>query len=213
MTIGDHLIIATARRLRLFAALLLMLGAAHISAAQTVTGSAPPPSPNRGGLSLALTFDSAAANITTANNFWLAGGSAELNAGLVRGFGLTASITGLHTGNSGGGVPVNLVIETFGPSYSLHSRLGKHPATFFVHGLIGEANGFSGVYPKSAAPDSSANGFAAKVGGGFDLKVSRHISVRIIQANWLRTQLPNSTTNVQNDLELGAGIVFRIAKP
>jgi len=33
----------------------------------------------------------------------------------------------------------------------------------------------------------------------------------VIQADWLRTQLPNSTTNVQNDLHLGAGIVFHTA--
>jgi len=120
----------------LFAALLLMLGASHIGAAQSVSGTFPAPAERRVVLSLALTFDSAGANITTSNSFWLTGGSAELNASLVRGFGLTASITGLHTGNSGSGVPVNLIIETFGPSYSLQSRFGKIPATFFVHGLL-----------------------------------------------------------------------------
>ena len=191
------------------AALLLLLAANRISAAQSAGGSVPASEENRGVLSLALTLDSAGANITTSNSFWLTGGSAELNASLSHGFGLTASITGLHTGNSGGGVPVNLIIETFGPSYSLQSRRGKHPATFFVHGLLGEANGFNGVYPKSTGPDTSANGLAAKVGGGLDLKISHHVSVRLFEANWLRTQLPNSTTNVQNDLELGAGIVFR----
>jgi hypothetical protein len=40
----------------------------------------------------------------------------------------------------------------------------------------------------------------------------RHLSVRLIEVNWLRTQLPNSTTNIQNDLELGAGIVFHTAQ-
>jgi len=203
----------TARGSMLFTALLLMLGANHIGAAQSVTARAPVPSENRGVFSLGLTFNMAGANITTSNSFWLTGGSAELNASLFRGFGLTASITGLHTGNSGGGTPVNLLVETIGPSYLLQASRGKHPATFFVHGLIGEANGFNGVYPKSTAPDSSANGLAAKVGGGIDLKVSHHVSVRLFEANWLRTQLPNSTTNIQNDVELGAGIVFRIAKP
>jgi len=200
---------ATARGPVWFAALLLLLGASHSGAAQSVSGTFPAPAERRVVLSLALTFDSAGANITTSNSFWLTGGSAELNASLVRGFGLTASITGLHTGNSGSGVPVNLIIETFGPSYSLQSRFGKIPATFFVHGLLGEANGFNGVYPKSTGPDTSANGLAAKVGGGLDLKLSHHVSVRLVEANWLRTQLPNSTTNVQNDVELGAGIVFR----
>ncbi len=204
---------ATATGPVLVAALMLMLGASHIGAAQSVTAGVPESAGDRGVLSLALTFDSAGANITTSNKFWLAGGSAELNATVIRGFGLTASVTGLHAGNSGGGVPVNLIVGTFGPSYSLQSRLAKHPAMFFVHGLIGEANGFKGVYPKSTAPDSSANGLAARVGGGLDLKVSHHISIRLIEAHWLRTQLPNSMTNIQNDLELGAGMVFRITKP
>ncbi len=202
---------SVARSLMWFAA--LMIGANHNGAAQSFSAKAPVPSNKGHVLSLAFTFDSAGANITTANNFWLAGGSVELNATVIRGFGLTASVTGLHTGNSGGGVPVNLVLETFGPSYLLPSRIGDHPATFFVHGLIGEANGFKGVYPKTTAPDSSADGFAAKVGGGVDLKVSRHVSVRLVEANWVRTQLPNSTTNVQIDLELGAGIVFGVPKP
>jgi hypothetical protein len=212
MTIRSAFTVPTAKGPALFAALMFVVVASHIAAAQSVGGTTPARAENRHVLSLALTFDSTGANITTANSFWLSGGSAELNASLVRGFGFTAGFMGLHTGNSGGGVPVNLFVETFGPSYSLRSRIGKHPATFFAHGLIGEANGFSGVYPKSTVPDSSANGLAAKVGGGLDLKVSHHLSVRLVEANWLRTQLPNSTTNVQNDLELGAGIVVHTAQ-
>jgi hypothetical protein len=38
--------------------------------------------------------------------------------------------------------------------------------------------------------------------------LTRHVSLRVIQANWLRTQMPNATTNVQNNLLLGAGVVF-----
>jgi hypothetical protein len=38
--------------------------------------------------------------------------------------------------------------------------------------------------------------------------LTRHVSLRVIQANWLRTQMPNATTNVQNNLLLRAGVVF-----
>jgi len=212
MTIRSAFTVLTAKGPALLAALMFVVGASHIAAAQSLGGTALVHAEDGHVLSLAVTFDSTAANVTTANSFWLYGGSAEFNASLVRGFGVTAGFMGLHTGNSGGGVPINLVVETLGPSYSLRSRIGRHPVTFLAHGLLGEANGFSGVYPKSTGPDSSAHGFAAKVGGGLDLQVSHHLSVRLVEANWLRTQLPNSTTNIQNDLELGAGIVFHTAR-
>jgi hypothetical protein len=46
-----------------------------------------------------------------------------------------------------------------------------------------------------------------------DLRISHHFSLRLFKADWLRTQLPNSTTDVQNDLLLGAGIVIHSTKP
>ena len=160
MTIRSHNLTVPSQRLASFAGLLFLVVANRFGAAQQPGTRAP--AGDRGAFSLALTFDSASANITTSNSFWLYGGSAELNAGFVHGFGLTAAVTGLHTANSGGGVPINLVAATFGPSYSLRPHFGRHPVTLFAHGLIGEVNGFDGVYPKSAAPDSSANGFAAQ---------------------------------------------------
>jgi peptidoglycan-associated lipoprotein len=49
-----------------------------------------------------------------------------------------------------------------------------------------------------------------EVGGGINYLLTPRFSVRAIDADWLRTQLPNATTNVQNNLRLGAGIVYRI---
>jgi hypothetical protein len=43
-----------------------------------------------------------------------------------------------------------------------------------------------------------------------NLRLSRHVTARIFQADWLHTQLHNSTTNAQNTLNLGAGIVLRL---
>jgi hypothetical protein len=41
-----------------------------------------------------------------------------------------------------------------------------------------------------------------------NIALSPQPALRAFQANWLRTQLPNATTNVQNTLDLGAGVVF-----
>jgi peptidoglycan-associated lipoprotein len=114
-------------------------------------------------------------------------------------------VLGLHAANSGGGVPVNLVVATFGPSY----RYSRRRAGFFAHGLVGEADGFSGVYPQAGGSTSSANSLAVQAGVGVDIGVMRHLAVRVVQANYLRTQLPNSQSNIQNSLRLGVGVVLR----
>ena len=43
-----------------------------------------------------------------------------------------------------------------------------------------------------------------------NLPLSGRIGVRAFEADWLRTALPNSTTNVQNNLRLGVGFLFRV---
>jgi hypothetical protein len=51
---------------------------------------------------------------------------------------------------------------------------------------------------------------AVQAGGGIDFRVSRHLDVRAVQADYVRTQLPNSLSNAQNSLRLGVGIVLRL---
>ncbi len=139
-------------------------------------------------------------------NFWLEGGSIELGLQAWKGLGIAANVTGLHSGSIGGtGIPISLVTATFGPRYRLH--LG-HTLSLYGEGLIGEANGFDGSFPTPHGVQNSANSFAVQAGGGVDIKVNKHLAVRALQVNWLRTQLPNAADNVQNHLQLGAGLVF-----
>ena len=160
-------------------------------------------------VSLALTYDTQGSNLTTTNRFWLQGGAAELTAAVFHGFGATATVLGLHSANSGGGVPLNLVTFAFGPSYTYTHHHGAHSLNIFAHGLVGEADGFHGTYPGPNGPLPSASSLAVLAGGGIDLGLSHHLAVRIVQADYVRTQLPNSLTNVQNSLRLGIGIVLR----
>jgi hypothetical protein len=46
------------------------------------------------------------------------------------------------------------------------------------------------------------------MGGGLDYPASHRMSLRVIDASWLRTALSNGTTTVQNNLRLGSGIAF-----
>jgi hypothetical protein len=65
------------------------------------------------------------------------------------------------------------------------------------------------VFPSEQGAHANASSLALQMGGAADLTVARHLAIRLVQASWLRTQLPNATTNVQNNLLFGTGIVFR----
>jgi hypothetical protein len=145
----------------------------------------------------------------TSQNFWMQGGSIELGANLDRGWGIAADVTGTHAGSIGAsGVPLSQVVVTFGPRYRWHAN---RRLSFYGEGLIGEANGFRSIFPTNTGSQSDASGLATQVGGGFDYRLSNRFAIRALDAAWSRTQLPNSTDNVQNNLCLGAGVVLRFA--
>ena len=87
-------------------------------------------------------------------------------------------------------------------------RLLLSPLTL-RQGLAGEANGFHSIFPGVNGAGSSTNSVALLVGGGTNVALSRHLAVRALDAAWLRTQLPNATTNAQNNVRLAAGVVFK----
>lgn len=164
--------------------------------------------PNR--LDLSITYiGERSLQANASENFWLQGGSIELGANVWRGWGVVADVTGTHTGSIGSsGLPLSLVTTTFGPRYRWHA---DRRVSVYVQGILGEANGFRSIFPATAGSQPDANGFAVQVGGGVDYKLSDRFAVRVLDAGWVRTQLPNSTDNVQNTLRLGAGIVLRFA--
>jgi hypothetical protein len=46
------------------------------------------------------------------------------------------------------------------------------------------------------------------MGGGIDVPVSSHFAVRIIQLDYYLTTFANATNDHQNNLSVGAGIVY-----
>ena len=179
---------------------LLLAGAAFLQA-QT-------PQPTR--LDLSATYIAERSlKANTSQNFWLQGGSIELGADVYRGWGIAANITGTHAGSIGAsGIPLSLVTAAFGPRYRWHAG---HRISVYGEGLAGEANGFRSIFPTPAGQQPEANGLATQVGGGIDYRLSNRLAIRVLDAAWSRTQLPNSTDNIQNTLHLGAGIVLRFA--
>ena len=202
-------------RLRKFARTILVVAA--WSLLQGV-GWAQAPDKNREA-DIAFTYAAMRASERNTTSFWLRGGAVELHARFYRGLGVAASVTGMHEGSSNSSLiaPLDLVTVVFGPRYTLdlHGR-----ASMFTEGLVGEAHGFHSVFaygsgsvnnPDNGTTDSSTS-FTLQAGGGFDLRLTGHLSARVVQADYLRTQLPNGAGNLQNNFRVSAGFIFRFAQ-
>jgi hypothetical protein len=85
--------------------------------------------------------------------------------------------------------------------------VGTHTLSATYAGVSG--NGLHSVFPGPSGANDSADGLAVYIGGGVNLQLKHRFAVRAIEANWLRTQMPNATTNVQNNLRLGAGLIYK----
>jgi hypothetical protein len=159
-------------------------------------------------MDLAVTYDAAQANIVFGSNFWMQGGSVQIHGQFWHGLGVVADVGGLRTGDAHGtGVGLDLVTATFGPRYTRSWPRRRYAV--FGQALAGDAHGFDSVFPATNAVTSSANGLALQVGGGMNVQFSRHFAWRGFEVAWLRTHLPNATTNVENNLRVGTGLVFR----
>jgi hypothetical protein len=183
------------------AAILAALWAAPLTAQKPQAESTTVPS-----LNVAILYSALRAPQVPNTSFWMQGGSIQVEGSFYRGLGAVADVTRLHVANiNSSGVGLDLVTATFGPRYTwTRPRYG-----IFAQMLVGDAIGFNSVFPFVTGANTTASSLALKAGGGINVRLTPHLALRAIEADWMRTQLPNSTTNVQNSLNLGAGAVFR----
>jgi hypothetical protein len=164
--------------------------------------------PASSSLDVAIVYNPLMANVVGGSGFWMQGGSVQVHGVFWRGLGVVADVSGLHSANaSGTGVGLDLVTATFGPRYTWSPAHRRY--SLFGQVLVGEANGLNSVFPTPTGAVDSDNSMALYVGGGANFRLNRRIAVRAFEADWLRTQMPNATTNVQNNLRLGSGLIFR----
>lgn len=113
--------------------------------------------------------------------------------------GMVADFGGNHGTLDGANVNVNTYL--FGPQISLPARVSP-----FVHVLFGAAHenqaGFGPSPFFSLGPDTS---FATSIGGGIDVDLVPFLALRLIQADYLRT---NWHGRGENQARLSAGIVL-----
>ena len=175
----------------------------------------PSPAPQPQGIStdLAVTYTTLGSKVTPGgNNFWLQGGSIDAAFTFHRGFGLAANITGDHASNIGPGVNLNEIDFVMGPRYTYRfGTKSKHESRVFAEVLAGGVRGFGGVFPKSTGLDTRASSFEYQVGGGWDIAIRKRIAIRVFEADYVRSYLPNNGGDTQGHIRLAFGVTYHLA--
>jgi len=84
-----------------------------------------------------------------------------------------------------------------------HRARNQRGASPFVEALVGGSR----IDTTVGALKVSDNGFSIKAGGGLDLKLSPHFSIRLFDADYYRIPF---LTNSQNNYWVSSGIVLRL---
>jgi len=151
-------------------------------------------------------------------NGWDAALSANLGS-----WGVAADVSNFYGASTNNLTPVGSgghgFMYLFGPQYSF--RLVPR-VTPFVHTLFGRVDGaretVGPLATGGACPSPGCSGilitpetaFAMAVGGGLDVKVSKHLWVRLIQADYIRQGF---SIGAMNSPRISAGVVFRLGRP
>ncbi|MBV8856990.1 MAG: hypothetical protein JOZ02_08680 [Acidobacteria bacterium] len=92
----------------------------------------------------------------------------------------------------------------FGPRFS--ARQNRH-VTPFAHALFGAAHNDSRAHEAGLDLHFADNSFALVLGGGLDVRLSRHVAVRAFQFDYLRTGFFGGT---QHKGRIAFGLVLRL---
>ncbi len=142
--------------------------------------------------------------------FWMNGGTGELSFPLWQNFSAVMEAGGQHTND----VPnFNTSLSIISGMGGLRLRIPNHtPLQPFGQALFGGAHGFDSYFPAPVGklPTSYDTSFAMAIGGGVDLAVSKHLWIRVVQADYYQTRFRNLQGDRQNSLRLSGGIVFRL---
>jgi opacity protein-like surface antigen len=123
------------------------------------------------------------------------------------GLGVAADFGVVHTGSEGhASYGLTLTTLIAGPRLNLPG----HKFEPFVQALFGFAHGSGSAFPQGSALIDSASSFALDLGAGADWTLRRRLSVRVLQLDYLRTALPNTSTDWQNNLRIGVGLTLRL---
>ena len=189
------------RRIQIFANLLLLSLSSAAVAQQKPSNT----------IDASITFSELRANapVGGCGCFWMPGGTGELSYPVWKNFSALAEVAGHSTGNVPG---FNVGLSLVSGMGGLRMRVPNHTRFQpFAQVLFGGVHGFDSYFPAPIGklPTSYDTSFAMAVGGGLDIAVSRHVWIRALKADYNYSALRNLQGDNQNQLRIGAGIVFR----
>lgn len=139
--------------------------------------------------------------------FNMHGGSGSFAVNLNRTVSLVGDVGGYRANNvKSSGFGLTVITYMFGPRFNIRS--GGDSVNVFGQALFGGGHAGGSLYT-SGSPFGPQNAFSMALGGGFDVKLHKHVAVRVVQAEWLYTRFANGVNSRQNNLRLSGGIVFR----
>ncbi len=140
--------------------------------------------------------------------FGLNGGAVSGSWNLRGGWSAVAEIGAEHAGNvlsTGGSLTLTSYLGGARFRFPQPWRETVHAPQPFAQMLLGATHAGGTI----AGSGDGAYAFATRIGGGMDVSVSPHFALRILQVDYYLTRASNSTNDHQNNLSVGAGIVFR----
>jgi len=198
----------------------LLVGACLLAGATSwAQQSQKPVAPDTVSTDLAVTFAVERSQaVSSQGSFWFKGGGADAAITFKSGMGIAASLTGDHASNITPGVDANKITYLAGPRYTWTAWQGHVTAAdnrrlqVFGQALFGGTHSFNSYYPALPAATSSANSLAIQAGGGLNLYLTRNLGLRLLEADYVRTALPNTASNLQNDMRLSVGLTYHIGR-
>jgi outer membrane immunogenic protein len=121
-----------------------------------------------------------------------------------------SAVVDISAETTSGAPPVNnsltLVSYLAGARYKIPQPWfeGNHKPSPFAQIILGAAHAGGG---EAGVADGSYR-FATRIGGGIDVPLNSHFSVRVVQIDYYLTTFANATNDHQNNLLVGAGIVY-----
>jgi outer membrane protein OmpA-like peptidoglycan-associated protein/opacity protein-like surface antigen len=138
--------------------------------------------------------------------FGMNGGYISAGLHLNRWLDIDGQVTGTHASNiSILGQDLTLMSYMAGPKVSYRYRR----LVPYAQALFGAAHGSDSYFPSGTSYSTTASSFALTGGGGLEYNLSPRFALRVVEAQYLHTSLPNGTDNSQNHLMLGAGLVIK----
>jgi hypothetical protein len=138
------------------------------------------------------------------------GGFGDVEYNFTKNLGIVADLGANYTGTANGFAVNNTSFEyLFGPRFNLrYARFNP-----YVQALFGGQRLSNGWNPANFDPrtGTSQNNFAMAFGGGVNIPLNEHISLRPVQVEYFATRItPDSSNYLQNDVRYSAGVVLRL---